>query len=277
MSCQLHACMHEYYLESISLTMLLPILILQRPSGKLKSKTVHAQIQRCLGYRQLEILILWWLRGVPSKKCLSFHSRPNYSQLSRSFSNLMFHGKVRAALRLPSESAAIVKPLSLDSILPSGKSVREVLWDNHPSNFLLPFLHSDGIGPKPGFYLHPILQVWRFITLSRSVLSVSNFHLLFNKYMIKLCKHSIVWHGIRLKLNNWMCVEAWLCQIRLHAYIHSFESKWIFLCRTIPSISTVLDTLINAKFLPMFTEKLWHLLNLSIREGGLGLSAGAVL
>ena len=157
MSCQLHACMHEYYLESISLTMLLPILILQRPSGKLKSKTVHAQIQRCLGYRQLEILILWWLRGVPSKKCLSFHSRPNYSQLSRSFSNLMFHGKVRAALRLPSESAAIVKPLSLDSILPSGKSVREVLWDNHPSNFLLPLLH-----------------MWRGFTKTRLLLT-SNF------------------------------------------------------------------------------------------------------
>jgi len=123
-------------MESISLTaaMLLPILILQKPSGKLSSKVIHAHIQRRLGLWGRGDFDSLMTEGRTIQTRLSFCSQPNHSQLSRSFSNLMFTGRIKAALRLLSDSSTTVKPLSLDDVLPSGKSVRQVLEDKHPSN-----------------------------------------------------------------------------------------------------------------------------------------------
>jgi len=83
-------------MESISLTatILLPILIFQKPSGKLKSKTVHAHIHRHLDLWTGDFDSLM-NEGCTIHKCLSFHSKPNHSQLSHSFSNLMLVEKLR--------------------------------------------------------------------------------------------------------------------------------------------------------------------------------------
>ena len=55
------------------------------------------------------------------------------NQITHSFSRLIFNGRVKAALHLLSDSATTVKPLSLDTVLPSGNSVREVLREKHPT------------------------------------------------------------------------------------------------------------------------------------------------
>ena len=123
-------------MELIFLTaaMLFPILILQKPTGKLKSKVVYAHIQRCLGLLAAGDFDSLMIEGRTIQTHLSFHAKPNHSQLSQTFPRLMFSGKVKAALRLLSNSATTVKPLSLDNLLPSDKSVREVLREKHPTN-----------------------------------------------------------------------------------------------------------------------------------------------
>jgi len=68
------------------------------------------------------------IEGLTIQARLSFHAKP----ITHSFSRLIFSGRVKAALRLLSDSATTVKPLSLDTVLPSGKSVREVLREKHP-------------------------------------------------------------------------------------------------------------------------------------------------
>jgi len=64
------------------------------------------------------------------------------------------------------------------------------------------------------------------------------------------------------------------------SYIHRFESKWTFLCRTTPSVLHLfkaLNAFINASFLPTLTDQtptndiLRQLLSLPVREGGLGI------
>ena len=112
-------------MESISSTaaMLLPILILQKPNSKLNSKAVHAQIRRRLDLWVARDFDSLMTEGRTIQQQLFFHSRPNSSQLSCSFSNLMFSGRFKAALRLLSDSCNTVKSLSLDSEMPTGKSV----------------------------------------------------------------------------------------------------------------------------------------------------------
>ena len=123
-------------MELISLTtaMLFPILILQKPNGKLQSKVVHAYIQWCLDLLAAGDFDPLMIDGHTIQSRLSFHVKPNHSRLSRTYTHLMFSGRVRAALHLLSNTVTIVKLLSLDNVLPSGKSVQEVLQEKHPTN-----------------------------------------------------------------------------------------------------------------------------------------------
>ena len=77
---------------------------------------------------------------------------------------------------------------------------------------------------KPGFHMHPILQVWRFITLTASMPSISNFPLLFYEHMIKLCENSmpIAWCDVMLQLIKIEELDVWgsLFTSNLVTYVH---------------------------------------------------------
>ena len=74
-------------------------------------------------YGQLVILIFLVIDGPTIQARLSFQVKPNHSQLFHTFSHHNFSGKVKASLHLLSDPATTVKPLSLDAVLLSGKSV----------------------------------------------------------------------------------------------------------------------------------------------------------
>ena len=112
--------------------MIFPMLILQKPNGKLKSKAVNAIIQWRLDVWADGDFDSLLLEGRAIQSRLSFNTKLNSTQLSRSFARLMFAGRVKSALRLLSDKATTVKPLSLDDLQPSCKSVREVLHEKHP-------------------------------------------------------------------------------------------------------------------------------------------------
>ena len=63
-----------------------------------------------------------------------FGSRKESSSMARSFANLMFEGKVDAALKLVSDHSVRGGIMHMGDIL-DGKSVRSILRDKHPSSY----------------------------------------------------------------------------------------------------------------------------------------------
>ena len=125
-------------LESVALkaTLVLPILLLQKPSRTSKTKHHITHLERRLG---------WWLNGdldelvregrAIQQRLPKNESTKVNSNLARSFSNLMFKGKCKAALDLLSreEKGGILHlddPVNPDD--PNSPTVRESLISKHP-------------------------------------------------------------------------------------------------------------------------------------------------
>ena len=144
-------------LEQVSLkaALVMPLLLLQKSHPKSKTKE-HAQ---CLERR----LKLWFLGNIKElvhecrtiQQHLAPRRRNGFQQderLARSFSHLMFRGKVRAAMRLISDQSA-AGVLNLDEEI-DGTSVRDILKEKHPqpqvprpSALLLPVNNGSNIHP----------------------------------------------------------------------------------------------------------------------------------
>ena len=125
-------------LESIAIKAahLLPLLVLQRSSGKLKSKVIAAHIDRRLNLwlegRFLDLLGEG--RDIQPRLSTNHHITKDF-QLPRSFANLMMEGKVNSAIRLLSNGSK-GNFLTLNSLAdhddPSKGTVRDVLAKKHP-------------------------------------------------------------------------------------------------------------------------------------------------
>ena len=125
-------------LESVALkaTLVFPILFLQKPSRTSKTKHHITHLERRLG---------WWLNGdldelvregrAIQQRLPKNESTKVNSNLARSFSNLMFKGKCKAAFDLLSreEKGGILHlddPVNPDD--PNSPTVRESLISKHP-------------------------------------------------------------------------------------------------------------------------------------------------
>lgn len=143
-------------MESIAMkaAIVLPILLLQKPSSKSKAK----EHSNCLERR-----LRTWLDGdlndlVSEGRTIQRRIPKSYpgdgqKRLARSFANLMFEGKTKAAIRLLTED---VKGgvLRLSDNVDSNKTVRDVLIDKHPSGQPA---HPDSVIEGDPPQVHPVL------------------------------------------------------------------------------------------------------------------------
>ena len=143
-------------MESIAMkaAVVLPILMLQKPSSKSKVK----EHSTCLERR-----MKCWLDGdlkdllsegrTIQRRIPKSSTRDNEQRLARSFANLMFEGKTKAAIRLLTEQAR-GGVLRLNDTVDNNKSVRDVLIDKHPSGQPA---HSDCIIDEDPPEVHHVL------------------------------------------------------------------------------------------------------------------------
>ena len=125
-------------LESVALkaALVLPILLLQKPSQKAKTGDLITCLERRMKIWHDGDLNELTLEGRAIQHRLP-QSKPNEKgkRLARSFAQLMFHGKTKAALRLLTDKSTGY-PLQLDDLIESGnsppKKVRDILSDKHP-------------------------------------------------------------------------------------------------------------------------------------------------
>ena len=133
-------------LESIALTaaFLLPVLVLQRPSSRLKSKELASHLNRrmtlwadgaFLSLMEEGRTIQLGLTSHQSQSSSSQQSSQRNESIARSFTNLMFAGKVREAIRLLSRnpnsgSLPLNAPAYPDN--PSAGTVLDELHLKHP-------------------------------------------------------------------------------------------------------------------------------------------------
>ncbi len=91
---------------------------------------------------------------IPKKKA----ARSGDDRLARSFAQLMFHGKTKAALRLLANNE-VGTPLHLDEMIDTGasspKSVREILVDKHPPG--MPANTDSIIDDRCPISVHPVV------------------------------------------------------------------------------------------------------------------------
>ena len=145
-------------LESIALkaSMILPVLLLQRPHPKSKPKD-HT---RCLGDRMAK-----WIEGDIDSlvhECISIQSRLNHrkrhsredGQIARSFAKLVSMGNLKAATRLITEQNDY-GCLQLDNTQPDGRTVKDHLLDKHPRGTPAP--PSAVSDQLPAFEPHPVV------------------------------------------------------------------------------------------------------------------------
>ena len=129
-------------MESIGLTaaFLLPILVLQKPPSRLKSKEIAFHLSRRLKLWSCRrrLFTSYMEEGRTIQKGLTTHPSPSHQKnesIARSFTNLMFAGKVREAIRLLSRNPD-GEPLSLDAPAfpdnPGAGSVLDHLLLKHP-------------------------------------------------------------------------------------------------------------------------------------------------
>ena len=127
-------------MESTALTaaFLLPILVLQKPPSRLKSKEIASHLSRRLKLWSGGDFSLLMEEGRTIQKGLATHPSPSHQKnesIARSFTNLMLAGKVREAIRLLSRNPD-GGPLSLDAPAfpdnPGAGSVLDQLLLKHP-------------------------------------------------------------------------------------------------------------------------------------------------
>ena len=121
-------------MESIAMkaAIVLPILLLQEPSSRSKAKEHSA----CLDRRMTS-----WLDGdlydlvlegrTIQRRFPKSNKKYRQKHLARSFANLMFEGKTKAAIRLLTEESK-GGILRLSDHVDTNKTVRDVLIDKHP-------------------------------------------------------------------------------------------------------------------------------------------------
>ena len=124
-------------MESIALkaTVVLPILMLQKPSANSKTKEHITCLKRRLITWQngdLKDLILEG-RTIQQRipKPTTKSSRKYQENLARSFANLIFEGNTKATIRLLTDNPQ-AGTLRLDDQIEPNRTVRDVLKDKHP-------------------------------------------------------------------------------------------------------------------------------------------------
>lgn len=143
-------------LESIALkaTIVLPILVLQKPSQNTKAKDLSISLERRLKVWQNGDLNSLLHEGRTIQLHLpKFSPKNNQEHLAQSFANLMFQGKTEAALRLLSEDSR-GGVLRLDDSIDGQRTVREILSDKHPPPQPI---HPDSIISDSPSDVHPVL------------------------------------------------------------------------------------------------------------------------
>ena len=130
----------ESDLEAIALkaAMTLPSLLLQKPHATSKKHDHISCLQRRLGLWEKGDVKNRLKEGRALQKSLASSQQlkrdtANDSSMARRFSKMMMEGRVRSALKLPSDNSD-TGLLSLEETIDdtSGKTVRDVLEDKHP-------------------------------------------------------------------------------------------------------------------------------------------------
>ena len=143
-------------LESIALkaATLMPILLLQKPVCKPKAKDLTSILERRLNTWSKGDLNELMREGRTIQQRIPKSSQSMKSEhLARSFANLMFQGKTKAALRLLSDKNR-GGLLHLDDPVDGKGSVREVLTSKHPPSQPA---HPDTIINDDPKEVHPVL------------------------------------------------------------------------------------------------------------------------
>ena len=124
-------------LESIALkaATIMPILLLQRPARKMRSKDLNSCLERRLTtWREGDMKELLREGRTIQQRLPKITSFTKNDRFARSFANLMFQGKVGPALRLLSDQMKN-GTLHLDDTIDTAKgkkTVRDILSDKHP-------------------------------------------------------------------------------------------------------------------------------------------------
>jgi len=146
-------------LESIALkaATLMPILLLQKPARKSKAKDHITCLERRLStWLQGDLNELMREGRTIQQRIPKSSSSMKNAQLARSFANLMFQGKTKAALRLLSEQSK-GGVLHLDDSIEAGnaeRKVRDILADKHPIGQPAP---PDAVIKDDLLDVHPVL------------------------------------------------------------------------------------------------------------------------
>lgn len=120
---------------AIKAAMLMPLLLLQKPSLTSKAKD-HAQ--------HLERRLKAWLEGdiaglvhegrvLQNHLATSLRREADEDRLARTFAKLMFEGKTHAAIRLLTDGEGRGNLLLLDSLIDDSRTVRDELKAKHPA------------------------------------------------------------------------------------------------------------------------------------------------
>jgi hypothetical protein len=147
-------------MESIALkaTVVMPILLLQKPHRRSKTKDHIACLERRLQAWKEGNLNELTLEGRTIQSRLSKSDKPMATQnISRSFANLMFAGKTKAALDLLShaEKGGILHLQDpSDPSNPDSPSVRDTLINKHPQGQRA---HPECIVPSLPEEIHPVM------------------------------------------------------------------------------------------------------------------------
>ncbi len=147
-------------MESIALraAIVLPILLLQKPHRKSKAKEHAACLERRLRVWKEGNLNDLVLEGRAIQCCLPKYNSPTAKQnLSRSFANLMFAGKTKAALDLLSRAqkgGVLHLEDPSDPNHPGSPTVRDALNSKHPQGQQA---HAKCILPSAPQDVHPVV------------------------------------------------------------------------------------------------------------------------
>ena len=149
-------------LESVAITaaMVLPSLILQKPHPSSKVKEHIECIERCLKLWKEGNIKELVKEGQTIQQHLknTAHQRRSEENLARSFSKLMFEGKIRAALHLISKQDG-GPPMAIDQVVSTNgmtQSVHDILKQKHPEGKPLFASAIDNL-ETPSDEPHPII------------------------------------------------------------------------------------------------------------------------
>ena len=144
---------------AIKCAMVLPALLLQKPHPRSKDKENIAVLRRRLeSWISGDIKsLLHEAQSIQNRLRPRLSHQDNESKLARTFSNLMFVGNVKAAMRLLSNQSRNNKFLSLQSKIGNGTTtVRDILLQKHPASGPLcsdALVEPSGSMPIP----HPVI------------------------------------------------------------------------------------------------------------------------